>query len=313
MPAASENGTSAANDPLGHDSRVRRRRSALRIAALALVIATAARGVETPAPAAAPLTLPRTEVRTLRSAANGVEYRLYVSLPPSYAGGTKRYPLVVLLDADYSFALARNIAQHLSDRGDLTELILVGVAYAGPDRYRLHRTRDYTPTFVADGGYGPEYQKVSGGAPRFRDFLSSELLPLVDRSYRTLPGARALVGHSYGGLFGSFVLFTQPELFDRYLLVSPSLWYDRYVALRLEREFRSRSAALPVRLYLAVGDREHNGSRSMVRDLDGFAAQIAAHRYGGLVLRHQTLDDETHNSVFPRALSNGLRFLFEGR
>ncbi|MGE0640043.1 MAG: alpha/beta hydrolase [Thermoanaerobaculia bacterium] len=294
--------------------RDRRQRAARRLTALAVVlIAAAAPGAASPAPAAAPLTLPRTEVRTLRSAANGVDYRLYVSLPPSYTGGTKRYPVVVLLDADYSFALARNIAQHLSDRGDLTELILVGVAYDGPDRYRLHRTRDYTPTFVADGGYGPEYQKVSGGAPRFRDFLAGELLPLVDRSYRTLPGARALVGHSYGGLFGSFVLFTRPELFDRYLLVSPSLWYDRYLVLRLEREFRSRNAGLPVRLYLAVGDREHNASRSMVRDLDGFAAQITAHRYGGLVLRHQTLDDETHNSVFPRALSNGLRFLFEGR
>lgn len=260
-----------------------------------------------------PVLLPRTEVRLLSAAASGVTYKLYVSLPPGYAKGTSRYPVVVLLDADYSFGIARNITEHLSDRGDLQETILIGVGYGGPDRYRLHRTRDYTPTHVATGGYGPEYQKVSGGAPAFRDLLAKRILPFVDRSYRTIPGDRTLVGHSYGGLFGSFVLFTKPELFSRYVLVSPSLWYDNRVAFGIEKTFRESHSALPARVYWAVGEREINETRSMVADLENFVGQVEGHEYASLVSRRETLDNETHNSVFPRALSNGLRFVFEAR
>lgn len=93
-------------------------------------------------------------IRELHSKANGVDYKLYIKLPEGYEGGTGRYPVVFLLDADYSFLLARGITDHLSARGHLEKTILVGVAYAGPLKYRLNRTRDYTPTFVPTGATG---------------------------------------------------------------------------------------------------------------------------------------------------------------
>lgn len=252
--------------------------------------------------------LPRSEQRLLLSKQTGIHYKLYISLPPGYPESRKSYPTVYLLDADYSFALAKNISEHLSDRGDLPELVLVGIAYDGPLQYRLNRTRDYTPTHIAEGGYGPEYDKYSGGGPKFREFLRAELIPYIEASYR-VSSERTLVGHSYGGLFGAWVLFTQPDLFSSYVLVSPSIWFDHRYAFRVEDEFAAGHRALHAQVYCAVGDLEIN-EHDMVRDLLEFTEQIKRHSYEGLVLQTQTMANETHNTIFPLGLTHGLRFVY---
>ncbi len=252
-----------------------------------------------------PLSLPDTEVRFLTAKANGIPYKLYVSLPPGYATSGKSYPVLYLLDADYSFPIARGIVQHMSDRSRLRQIILVGVAYDGPERYRLNRTRDYTPKFAPDGGYGPEYQKVSGGGPKFLAFLRDELIPWVDKTYRTIPGDRGISGHSYGGLFANWVLLTAPGTFSRYIIVSPSLWYSGRFMFDLEKHAAAGKGA---RVYLAVGGREGNAQRDMVQDLVQMAKALNA-RYA---VKHEVFDDEHHDSVFPTAVSRGIRFTFEG-
>ena len=252
------------------------------------------------APDARPLVVERAEVRQLVSKENGVAYKVYVALPHGYGEKGKRFPVVYVLDADYSFLIARNVADHLAERNHLRELIVVGIAYDGPAQYRLNRTRDYTPKFSPTGGYGPEYQKVSGGGPKFRAFLEKELIPFVDRSYATLPRERCLVGHSYGGLFAAWMLVTKSVLFDRYVIVSPSLWYDDAWIFQ-----QVPSQTLGARVYMAAGSSE---DPVMAADLRKLAARIKAQ-----ALDADVLADETHNSIFPRALSNGLRFVFEGR
>ena len=259
-----------------------------------------------------PVTLPNTEVRFLDSEQVGVEYELRISLARDYATTTRSYPVVVLLDADYSFAIARNIVEHLSDRNDLPEAILVGVAYAGPEAYRMNRTRDYTPTFVPTGGYGPEYQTVSGGGPDFQAFLREELVPFLERTYR-VSGPRVLVGHSYGGLFATWTALTAPGLFDGFVVVSPSLWYDDWMIFDLEERLSAERRDLPVRIYMTVGDREINAERNMVTDLRRMATVLESRDFPGMRLRWEVAENETHNSVFPRALSNGLRFVLGGR
>lgn len=250
-------------------------------------------------PDAKPLVVDRAEVRRLVSKENGVAYKLYVALPHGY-DGKKRYPVVYALDADYSFLIARNVADHLAERDHLRELIIVGIAYDGLPQYRLNRTRDYTPKFSPTGGYGPEYQKVSGGGPKFRAFLEKELIPFIDRSYATLPKERCLVGHSYGGLFATWMLLSQSPHFNRYIIVSPSLWYDDGWIFK-----QVPSKTLAARVYMASGASE---DPIMASDLRKLSARIKAQ-----ALDANVLADETHNSIFPRALSNGLRFVFEGR
>ena len=259
-----------------------------------------------------PVVLPNTEQRLLRSSAEDIGYKLYVSLPKGYRESNRTFPTVYLLDADYSFAIARNVVEHLSDRGHLTQAILVGIAYDGPDAYRMNRTRDYTPTHSPTGGYGPEYQAVSGGGPAFRQFIAADLIPFVEREYR-VSDRRVLVGHSYGGLFATWVAMTAPQLFAGYIIVSPSLWYDDGMMFDVEEREAAARHDLPVRIFLTVGSHEINNQHDMVADLRRFAAVLEGRGYPGLALDWSVADDETHNSVFPRAVSDGLRFVLQGR
>ena len=254
------------------------------------------------------MALPGTEQRLLESR-QGIDYKLYISLPRGHGAEGGEYPIVYLLDADYSFAITRNVLEHLSDRGDLRLAIIVGIAYGDPPAYRLNRTRDYTPTHVPTGGYGASYQAASGGGPAFQRFIATELIPFMEREYGAGP-ERVLVGHSYGGLFASWVFLTDPHLFDGYVIVSPSLWYDDGKIF----ELADRAARLqtPARMFLSVGSREENGEHDMVADLRRFADRLEKKLGVGLRLRWEVAEDETHNSVFPRALSSGLRFVLDG-
>jgi predicted alpha/beta superfamily hydrolase len=259
--------------------------------------------------------IPFTTVIPLKSRMNGIDYRLYVRVPAEYDRTATAYPTVWLLDADYSFAIACSHVEHLADRAHIPNQIVVAIAYAGvyPDmeRYRRERSRDYTPIFAADGGYGPEFQRASGGGPKFLEMIATEAMPLIERHFRTDPAHRTLTGHSYGGLFASWVLQERPDLFDRYLIVSPSLWYADEWILKREAAGTVRPLTRPTRVWAGVGSwEEHAGDYPMVSQLERFAAQLAARKNGDLFVRHKVVDDETHASIFPAAFSTGMRYLF---
>lgn len=260
--------------------------------------------------AAGPVFLPRTDVRHVKAKANGIEYKLYVSLPRGYESSKTRFPVVYVLDADYSFAIAHNVVEHLADRQHLPWAIVIGIAYAGEPQYRLNRTRDYTPTHtlevVPGASHQREWQKYSGGGPKFRQFLREELLPLIDRDYRT-SGERVLVGHSYGGLFGAWILATAPDLFTGRIIVSPSLWYDERMIFDVVAKL-DRKVPLRGRAYFAVGAIENP---VMAADILEMAKRLRGR--GSLEVRTEVLEDETHNSVFPSAFSRGLRWVLGGR
>jgi predicted alpha/beta superfamily hydrolase len=247
-------------------------------------------------------------VRQVKAKANGVDYMLYVSLPRGYETSKERYPVVYVLDADYSFAIAHNVVEHLADRQHLPWAIVVGIAYDGEPRYREHRTRDYTPTHTLEVGPGTEhqrpYQKHSGGGPKFRDFLRGELLPLIDRTYRT-SAERVLVGHSYGGLFGAWLLLTAPDLFTGYIIVSPSLWYDERMLFGVGKK---GGGPLRGRAYLSAGALENP---VMAADLREMAKRLRAR--GGVEVKEEVMEGETHNSIFPAAFSRGIRWVLKGR
>ena len=282
------------------------RRAVLVVMGIATVAGPLAAQSRPTATVAPELSLPSTEVRTLRAAANDIEYKLYISKPPGYDTASARYPVVYLLDADYSFPVAHAVATHLTERSHLPPVVLVGVAYGGPLQYRLNRTRDYTPTFSPTGGYGPEYQRVSGGAPRFLTFLRRELIPFIDANYRTTDD-RTLVGHSYGGLFTLWIALTEPALFDRLLAVSPSIWYDDKLLFRIDDAQRRAGQPLPPRLYMTAGDME---DPIMAADLRTFERRLRQRRSSS-AFRAEVLQGETHNSIFPSGFSRGLRWLFQ--
>jgi predicted alpha/beta superfamily hydrolase len=166
----------------------------------------------------------------------------------------------------------------------------------------MHRTRDYTPTRTLDltgvPAHQQPYQKYTGGGTKFREFLRSELLPLIDRTYRTTP-ERVLVGHSYGGLFAAWTLLTTPELFSGYLSVSPSLWFDQRMVLQIRPSEKLRGRA-----YFAAGAMENPVMGDDAREL---AARLQKNKT--IEVRAEVMEGETHNSIFPAAFSRGVRWL----
>lgn len=261
--------------------------------------------------------VPHTEVFDLPSAEIGQTYEIRVALPDSYGTDAQQdsYPLLVLLDADYSFAIARNVAQHLAQRhNQLPEMIIVAIAYPGAaedyDFYHLTRTRDYTPFFFPSGGYGEEIQRVSGGGPAFLNFIESDLFPALDARYPISAEDRTLEGHSYGGLFTTWVLFTRPDLFARWIIVSPSYWYADEFIFGYEDEFAATHDTLNEVVFATVGSWERNSELDMIELMDRMVAQIEAHDYDGLSLDHYLYEQETHASIWPAAISRGLRSVF---
>lgn len=266
---------------------------------------------------AKPYALPDTEVLRIHSRQTGADYELFVATPPGYRKSGKTYPVVYMLDADYSFGLVRNVVQHFVDRDNLPPLILVAVAYPGAASnrvtYRMNRTRDYTPVYAPDGGYGAEYQKLSGGGPKFRAFFARELIPFIDRKYPTAKGERAIIGHSYGGLFATFVLLTEPALFNRYIIVSPSLWYANRTAITMADTVARDGLRPGARVFFGIGSRENQpqSGRAMVDDMKELIAKLRRLNLPQLQVDSRIYDGETHNSVFPGAVTRGLLTVFD--
>lgn len=232
----------------------------------------------------------------------GVGYRIYVAFPPGYSSSSKRYPVLYVLDADGAFAMATQAYRLLRVDSTMPDLLLVGIGYdlAGRPR-RVQRNRDLTPTRVAS-------DTATGGSSAFLGFLAENVIPSVDSLYRTNPGDRGLFGHSLGGLFALHALFERPDVFRRYLISSPSLWWDDAVILKVESRFALEERRLPKSVFMSVGSEE---PFDMLERFQPFADSIRSRRYAGLGFTAVVLPDETHLSAFATALTRGLRAVYK--
>jgi predicted alpha/beta superfamily hydrolase len=282
----------------------------------ALLAATGAVSAQAPLP----YTLDNTEVRDIRAAGLKRDYQVYVALPDSYRDSTKNYPVVFVTDANYAFPIARNISQRLTKHAGMEETIVVGLSYAKGDTGMFSRRRDYTPTVPRKHDYRSDMpgRKVAlGEAPAYARFLADQVLPLIAKNYRADMKRKFFVGHSYGSLLGLQILFSEPRMFEHYILGSPSLWYDGGVMFDRAETYGERHRDLQANVFFGVGGLERlapgkKRSRAeedadTVADLRDFDAALKAHRYPNLRTQVKVFADEDHASVFPLVLTHGLR------
>jgi uncharacterized protein len=262
--------------------------------------------------AAKPYVIPNTEVVALHSQLTGADYELLIALPPGYAKSGKTYPVVYMLDAEDSFALVGNVVRNFTTRNQLPEMILVAIAYPGASAsreiYMRNRTRDYTPVRAPDGGQGVEFDEVSGGGSRFRSFIAGELAPYIERNYRADAADRTIIGHSYGGLFATYVLLTEPSLFKRYIIVSPSLWYANRIAFTMEEQAAAAGLRPKARVFLSAGELEDS---TIPGDLTALYKKLKSRANPDLAMTLRIFEGERHNSVFPGAVTRGLLTVFD--
>jgi predicted alpha/beta superfamily hydrolase len=247
--------------------------------------------------------IPDTERHVLQSAIVDEEFKVHVYLPRGYEESTEALPVVYLLDAEYSFGGVAYIVRRLIKDELIPPMVVVGVAYEIPyDDYYQRRQRDFTPTRA----HLDEFP-AAGHAEAFARFMRDELIPFVNRTYRVDPDDRTIMGLSFSGLFSTYALFAPNRIFHRYVIVSPSLWWDGGFMFRQEVAYRAQTAALPARVFLAAGA---DDGPTIVRDLRRLEGLLAERQYDGLEYQVRFFPDETHRTVFPIAVSHGLRFVF---
>jgi predicted alpha/beta superfamily hydrolase len=274
------------------------------------------------APVSAPSSyaLENTEVRDIHAQALNRDYQVYVALPDSYREGNKRYPVLFVVDANYSFPIVRNIAQRLNKHAGMEEVVVVGLSYAKGDEGVYSRRRDYTPTIPRNHNYRsdmPGRQPAFGEAATYGKFVSDEVFPLIARNYHVNMERKIFIGHSYGSLLGLQILLTEPRTFDYYILGSPSLWYDAGVMFDRERAYATTHKDLPASVFFGIGGLERlapgkkrartEEDADMVEDLREFDGMLKSHSFPGLTTRLRVFEDEDHASVFPFVLTQGLR------
>jgi hypothetical protein len=216
-------------------------------------------------------------------------------LPPSYdRSSARRYPVVYVLDGETQFAHAAAEIAFLEDHGEIPEVIVVGIT-------STVRVRDFTQTDWPKAWVG------GGGAEKFRTFLASELIPVIEHAYRT-DGFRILVGHSAGGQFALYSLTVDPQLFQAILAISPSLDWDDGLPTR------SLAAAIPKRgdvrnfVYFASAD----DSGEALRQDEELAAVLSGAGAHGVRGVYQPFPHESHGSSSLIGTIDGLRQLFAG-
>jgi predicted alpha/beta superfamily hydrolase len=186
---------------------------------------------------------------------------------------------------------------------------VVGIGYPYPsgDTNPKGRNRDYTlPLENNEYPYSAE-----GGAVNFYRFIREELIPYLDQNFSIAgPQHRALIGHSYGGLFTLYSLSqydsTSPCI-SNFLSASPSIWYGNGSIYPYLESLRSKYTDIPVSLYMSVGDLEGAG---MIEPFDLLTKEISSSTYKNSHYKFEKFPADHVGNVAP-SYESGIRFLME--
>ena len=235
------------------------------------------------------------DVITFQSEALDQERVLNVYLPDGYADSTLSYPVIYLLDgsANEDFPHIAGLAQFMNMYDLLPKSIVVGIANNGKSRYH-----DFTGPTQSDSDkvWLPTY----GGSAAFISYMEKEVEPMVKQHYRT-SGHRTLIGQSLGGLLATEVLFTRPELFDDYMLIGPSLWWNDGALAAGAEAWVKAHRDLHKRVFIASA-----GNEDMMKEQVGQVVD-ALRKYGGPSLQswYEYFPKETHATLLHRAVYKG--------
>jgi len=261
------------------------------------------------------------QVYDLPTASNGIDYRLFIRQPLVPAAEAESPVTVYVLDALWDLPAVAALHSNVELLGLLPPIRFVGVGYQNENegfRRQANRTRDYTPSSFAPENpeshfLRPADYEGSGGAPAFLEVMRDEIIPFVEGRFDVDPEGRVLVGKSYGGLFATYALLAQPELFSHYLVISPALWWDDYFldfrdrfVMRFERETR-QSLSSPVHAYFTMGEREEQ--LGMLADVYVLTRALRLRNDANLDLLVRMMDGEDHEGAFARGFGSGIRYL----
>ncbi len=233
----------------------------------------------------------------ITSAVNGATYDIKVALPGDHQVSNRQYAAIYVLDGEENFNLVASECEKLSSYYHSDNVLVVSISYG------RSRDLDYTPTRTSSS---------MGGAPEFMQFIREELVPRMEQSYRadTARTCRVILGHSFGGLFGAYAFAADNQLFGNYLLLSPSLWFDNEVTLRMELAQRAKLKDQPQLVFMGLGKMENLGK--MQAPFEAFY-QALVNNYSKSRLEKNLEEDLGHMGSKNPNIRKGLNFYFQNR
>jgi len=277
----------------------------------AVVLALGGSGLAVAAEAGGPTqTLVIADEHLVHSRILGQDRKIFIYSPRLGFGSREPgpYPVLYLLDGDRQLPLVAGQVDFLSKSNlSMPQMIVVGI-----DTNHYDRLHDLTPTHSdrADPESPPDTSptsptRTSGGGEAFLKFIGDELIPYVDSRYPTAP-FRILAGHSLGGLLTVHGLLRHPEMFDAYVAISPSLWWDDEALLRGAANHLQAGHLSNKRLFVSIageGGQFHEG-------LKRFDNLLNVHASSGLAFRYLEYPHESHASGPAAAYYDSWKFLF---
>ena len=217
------------------------------------------------------------------------ERTIFIYLPDSYQEDKESFPVLYLFDAEINFKPVCGVVDILSKWKIIPGIIVVGLL-------NTDRMRDLTPTH-------DRLFDIGGGGDNFLKFLREELIPFIDQNYRTQP-FRILEGHSISGMFTMYTFIADTSLFDAYIAVSPSMYWDEQIMLLKIEDFLKANPQLKTQLYITLSNEPEF---MLVRET---IAIIKKEAPVGLIWQFKQDTTERHEIAPLRSTYEGLRFIF---
>lgn len=223
--------------------------------------------------------------------------QIIINLPKSYDKKSNiKYPVLYLLDGESNLAFASGLLNRMQLSEAAPEHIIIGIKHTD-------RLRDLTPTVNHDPR-GPVGK--GGGGDKFLDFIALELMPFINKKYRT-NNDNILAGHSIGGLLVLHSLQSRPHLFQAHFAFSPAVWWGARKTLNDTKQFIIDTPNLTNYLYMNIGS-EGGEMRQLYDDLH---QTITKHRPEKLEFKSDFFEQEPHGLTLPAGLFNAYRGLFK--
>jgi predicted alpha/beta superfamily hydrolase len=256
---------------------------------------------------------------TITSNITGKEYLLEISFPKSYSTKDSiSYPVLYVADGrDLTVPSLRAAQKFMMDSKEYEQVIIVGISSAiDRSSWKIDRAQDYTPSIdtlkqkeIEKYLKLPEGSLVIGEAAKFLECIKTEIIPFIDKSYKT-NNDRGIAGHSLGGLFTTYCLVNSDGYFTRFGISSPTLTWDNEKLLNqaVTQFNENKTWDLPqTKVFISVGGKDYpNYLYCFVK----FYTTLERCDYKNINLQYQIFEKETHMSIIPASMSRILSVLY---
>jgi len=188
--------------------------------------------------------------------------------------------------------------------GKMQEAIIVGISYSKSSRGSSSRIRDYT--HIEDNNW----KHQTGKANEHAKFIEKSVFSYIEKNYR-VTDSRTYVGNSLGGLLGAYILFTKPNMFNNYILGSPSVWFKNDDILKIKTAPNLNQH----KVFIAVGANEtielDSPENDMVKGAKELELKISSGLFPNTKVKLLTIQGANHETAFPTTAIQGLYWLFK--